>query len=221
MFYIHTDQIDTPRLITNSNNSAVWRWDSFDAFGDNPPNDDPNLTGLHFIYNPRFAGQYFDQETRLSYNYFRDYDMGTGRYIQSDPIGLTGGLNTYSYALSNPLGYTDRLGLVIGVDDAAEAAALCAANPACDAAVEAAAAEAAAAASEAAEATAQACKVAEKASEKMARDIAKRIERDLGKDARREFHDMEHLVDRTAAELRADAQELYEAAGKAVPGWLK
>ena len=63
VFYIHTDQLDTPRLITDSNNSAVWRWDNFDAFGDNPPNDDPSATGLHFIYNPRFAGQYFDKET--------------------------------------------------------------------------------------------------------------------------------------------------------------
>ncbi|MDD5412119.1 MAG: hypothetical protein PHF31_12020 [Methylobacter sp.] len=55
----------------------------------------------------------------------------------------------------------------------------------------------------------------------MARDIAKQIEKDLGKKARREFHDLEHLVDRTAAELRADAQQLYEEAGKVVPKWLK
>ena len=111
VFYIHTDQLDTPRLITDSNNSAVWRWDNFDAFGDNPPNDDPSATGLHFIYNPRFAGQYFDQETRLNYNYFRDYDTGTGRYIESDPIGLNGGINTYLYSKANPLKYTDRKGL--------------------------------------------------------------------------------------------------------------
>ena len=114
VFYIHTDQLDTPRLITDSNNSAVWRWDSFDAFGDNPPNDDPNLTGLHFIYNPRFAGQYFDKETRLNYNYFRDYDMGTGRYVESDPIGLAGGINTYTYVKDNPLKYIDPIGLWTG-----------------------------------------------------------------------------------------------------------
>ena len=112
VFYIHTDQLDTPRLITNSNNSAVWRWDNFDAFGDNPPNDDPSATGLHFIYNPRFAGQYFDKETRLNYNYFRDYDTGTGRYVESDPIGLAGGsYSTYTYVKDSPLRFTDPSGL--------------------------------------------------------------------------------------------------------------
>jgi RHS repeat-associated protein len=56
-------------------------------------------------------GQYFDKETNLHYNAFRDYDPAIGRYVQSDPIGLAGGLNTYGYANQNPLGYVDPHGL--------------------------------------------------------------------------------------------------------------
>ena len=63
------------------------------------------------IMNLRYPGQYFDSETGLSYNYFRSYQATQGRYTQSDPIGLEGGLNRFGYVEGNPLSYFDPDGL--------------------------------------------------------------------------------------------------------------
>ena len=56
-------------------------------------------------------GQYYDTETGTHYNYFRDYDPSIGRYMESDPIGLRGGLNTYSYTYQDPIRRSDPQGL--------------------------------------------------------------------------------------------------------------
>jgi RHS repeat-associated protein len=73
--------------------------------------NDPDGDGIAVEFNQRFPGQYYDQETGLNYNYFWDYDPAIGRYIQSDPIGLAGGMNTYAYVGGNPVGYVDPFGL--------------------------------------------------------------------------------------------------------------
>jgi RHS repeat-associated protein len=104
--YIAPDHLGAPHEITNATGQVVWQWDH-DPFG----NGQPSGT---FSYGLRFPGQFYDQSAGLHYNYFRDYDPRTGRYIQSDPIGLLGGINTYGYARQSPLDYLDRSGLAIG-----------------------------------------------------------------------------------------------------------
>jgi RHS repeat-associated protein len=109
VFYILADQINTAREITDAAGVKVWESDP-EPFGANPPNENPAGQG-HFVYNPRFPGQYFDRETGLHYNYYRDYDPQTGRYVQSDPVGLNGGINTFAYVGGNPLNDVDPKGL--------------------------------------------------------------------------------------------------------------
>jgi RHS repeat-associated protein len=110
VYYVHADHLNTPRVVTNETQQVVWRWENQEPFGKSLPEENPSGLGV-FEFPLRFPGQYFDRETNTHYNYFRDYDPQTGRYIQSDPIGLAGGLNTYLYATANPLAVADPLGL--------------------------------------------------------------------------------------------------------------
>ena len=106
-FYVVADHIDTPLILAQADGMNVWDWRSRDPFGNGAPVTTPALPA----YDHRFPGQVADVETGLFYNYFRDYDPQTGRYLESDPIGLDGGINTYSYVKGNPLSAIDPNGL--------------------------------------------------------------------------------------------------------------
>ena len=109
--YLHTDHLGTPREGRNSQQTVVWRWDS-DAFGSTLANSDPDNDTAATTVNLRLPGQYFDSESGLSYNHNRYYVSKTGRYLQSDPIGLAGGANQFAYAVGNPVTYSDRDGRI-------------------------------------------------------------------------------------------------------------
>jgi RHS repeat-associated protein len=111
VYFIHADHLDTPRVVVDKNNAVRWRWMA-EPFGTTAPETNPQALGV-FTQPLRFPGQYADSETGLSYNFFRDFDSSTGRYVQSDPIGLAGGVNTYTYVEGNPLSWTDPQGLFV------------------------------------------------------------------------------------------------------------
>ncbi|MFN3713009.1 MAG: RHS repeat-associated core domain-containing protein [Alcanivoracaceae bacterium] len=102
--WYHVDQLGTPQAVTGTNGEILWRA-RYHPFGE------VDILTSHIVQPLRFPGQYHDEETGLYYNYFRYYDPGIGRYLRSDPIGLIGGMNTYSYVMSRPLDHMDIYGL--------------------------------------------------------------------------------------------------------------
>ena len=122
LHYVQPDALGTPRVVIDPQRDvAVWRWDlAGEAFGDGAPDEDPDGDTHRFVLDMRFPGQQYDSATGFNYNYFRDYDPSTGRYSQSDPIGLGGGISTYGYVEGNPFLFSDRLGLIKipGIDGA-------------------------------------------------------------------------------------------------------
>jgi RHS repeat-associated protein len=119
----HTDHLGTPHALTaiaSSNAASIgkitWRanYESFgEAFIDQTILNGTNLSNNTATENNhRFPGQFFDQETGLAQNLFRDYEGKVGRYAQGDPVGLGGGLNTFAYGYANSISHIDPNGLI-------------------------------------------------------------------------------------------------------------
>jgi len=128
LYAIDSDHLNTPRRLTNAQGQVVWQW-LITGYGEVAPttgatgyafeapqlggssNSSGNVYSEEVNFKLRYPGQVWDEETGLSYNLNRYYDGQGGRYIQSDPIGLDGGWNRFTYVGGNPLERIDPQGL--------------------------------------------------------------------------------------------------------------
>ena len=103
--YLHTDHLGAVVKASDADRKLVWDVER-------RPFGQREIKIAQIEMPLGLPGQYFDDESGNYYNYFRDYDPSTGRYLQSDPIGLRGGMNTYAYVGGNPLFWIDPFGLI-------------------------------------------------------------------------------------------------------------
>src|SRR5207249_746633 len=111
-FFMFCNQIGCPVLVENETGREVWRA-SISPYGEARVSSRSTIE-----MNLRFPGHYFDSEIGLHYNRNRHYSPELGRYLQSDPIGISGGINLYSYP-ANPLSRVDVLGFCPECDERA------------------------------------------------------------------------------------------------------
>jgi RHS repeat-associated protein len=127
VYYYHNDNLSTPQKMTDASGTVVWAAD-YKPFGE------ATVTVSTITNNLRFSGQYYDAETGLNYNYFRDYNPVIGKYVEADPwysgvvliiqsptkIGVRfikaekiTDLGLYPYAKNSPIKNTDPSGLFV------------------------------------------------------------------------------------------------------------
>jgi len=103
--YIHVDHLGTPIKMTDAQKQLTWEINVM------PFGEMLNITETT-TNNLRLPGQYYDAETGLNYNYFRDYNPVIGRYVEVDPVGMLKGRNhMFTYVQNNPINLKDPLGL--------------------------------------------------------------------------------------------------------------
>ncbi len=105
-YYVYSDHLNRPQVITNANKTTVWRAEN-SAFDRKVVVSNSSFGDMHI----GLPGQYYDEETGLWYNWHRYYSAEEGRYLRADPIGLAGGTNLYAYASNNPVRNIDPQGL--------------------------------------------------------------------------------------------------------------
>lgn len=105
--FVTADGLGSPRAVTSSSGAVLWTW----PYALNPFGENRATSNSGYVLNLRLPGQYADGEAGLKYNINRSFDAATGRYLQSDPLGLGAGPSTYLYGDGNPLFEADLLGL--------------------------------------------------------------------------------------------------------------
>jgi RHS repeat-associated protein len=103
-YYVFTNQVGAPIRVDDANGKPCWMA-RIDPYGRAEVSKDSTLE-----MPLRFPGHYYDPESRLHYNRFRYFSPELGRYLQSDPLGLEGGINLYAYP-ARPLTAVDIDGL--------------------------------------------------------------------------------------------------------------
>ena len=104
LYFTHTDRLGTPQKLTDSTKTVDWTA-TYNPFGNTV-----SFGGTLTNQSIRLPGQYFDPETGMYHNGFRDYAGSMTRYVESDPIGLAGGTNTFQYVNGNAFKFSDPLG---------------------------------------------------------------------------------------------------------------